>query len=144
LQDGHTVNEWLTQKATVEPILRIEAELGTGFFDGDYAIVLGDIVDAGLAARDGEDCCVRRRIDMQRRLALGSGVPSPRSVEEPIAQYDSYNSLLFLQDSLLHVSRTLHRDCPHGIGQIERIGFGVRLAAGRIGEGDALNDEPAC
>ena len=143
MQDGHTVNEWLTQKVTVEPILRIEAELGAGFFDGDYAIVLGNIVDAGLATRDGEDCCVCRRIDMHRRLALGSGGPSPRSVEEPIAQYDSYNSLP-LQDLLLHVSRTLHRDCPNRIGQIERIGFGVRFAAGRIGEGDARNDEPAC
>ena len=142
MQDGHTVNDWLTQKVTVEPILRIEAEHGAGFFDGDYAIVLGNIVDAGLAVRDGKDCCVCRRIDMQRRLALGSGVPSARPVEEPVAQHDSCNSLL-LQDLLLHVSRTLHRDCPHGIGQIERIGFRVRLAAGRIGEGDALNNEPA-
>ena len=122
--------------------MRIEAELGAGFFDGDYAIVLGNIVNAGLAARDGKDCCMCRRIDMQRRLALRSGVPSARPVEEPVTQHDSCNSLL-LQDLLLHVSRTLHRDCPHGIGQIERIGFRVRLAAGRIGEGDALNNEPA-
>jgi len=32
---------------------------------------------------------------------------------------------------------------PHRVGEVERIGLGMRLAASRVGKGDALHDEAA-
>ena len=50
------------------PECRIEAELAPGLLDGELAVVLGDVVDAGRAARDRE----------QRGLGRGIGGQRPR------------------------------------------------------------------
>ena len=38
------------------------------------------------------------------------------------------------QDLMLHVGHALHRNRPGRIGEVERIGLGMRLAARRIGK----------
>src|SRR6266498_932424 len=86
--------------------LWIEAELRARFGDRDHAILIRDIVDAG-AARQREYRSLCRSIDVQSRLTGRLLVPSARSIEEAIAQDDGIET---------------------GIGQIERIGLGMRPA----------------
>jgi hypothetical protein len=73
LHESHMVNNWLTRRVTVEPKLRVEAKLRARLPDRNRPILLRDVVNTGPSARDSQQRCLRRRIDMQRGLALWGG-----------------------------------------------------------------------
>src|SRR6266508_421949 len=118
--------------------LWVEAELGAHFGDRDYAILIRDIVDAG-AARQREQRSLCGSIDVQSRLTGRLLVPSARSIEEAIAQDDGIET--GREHLLLHIGGAFDRNRPRRIGQIERIGLGMRPAASPIAKRDALYDE---
>ena len=75
-------------------------------------------------------------------LAGPALVPGGRAVKQAVAQHDPVDAGR-AEHLLLHVGRALDGDGARRIGQVERIGLGMRLAAGRIGKRDALHDEAA-
>ena len=86
---------------------------------------------------------MRRRIDVQRRFAARPGRgPGARPVKQPVAQDDGRDTR-HPQHLPLHVVGAFHRHGPRRVGQVERVGLGMRLAARRIGKRDALHDEAA-
>src|SRR5262249_30688782 len=81
-----------------------------------------------------------RRIDVQSRLAGRLRVPGAGSIEQAIAQ--NYALETGGSEHLsLHVGGAFDRHRPRRVGKVERISLGMRLAACRIAEGDALPDE---
>ena len=118
---------------------RIEAELGACLGDRDHAVVIRDVVDASRPARKREQRGVRRGIDVQRRPADGLVVLGPHPIEKAIAQDDAIEA--GSEHLSLHIGGGFDRDRPRRVGEIERIGLGMRLAAWRITKCDALNDE---
>jgi hypothetical protein len=56
------------EPALPQPENRIERQLGARLGDRDRAVVVGNVVDAGLAAGEREQCRVRGRIDVKRWL----------------------------------------------------------------------------
>src|SRR5258705_4509929 len=132
--------EMLPRVSSPQPKLRIKSDFGTRFGDGDYAIVVSDIVDAGSPAREREARGLRRGIDVQAWLARGIFVPRAWSIEEAVAQDDGIETRR-AERLVFHIGGAFDRNRPLRIRRIERIRLGMRLAAACIAKRDALHDK---
>src|SRR5712691_8782314 len=94
--------------------LRIEAQLGAGLGDRYRAIIIRDVVNAGLAAREREQGRMGRSIDVQRRRASRRVGPGAWPVKQAVAQHDGLDAGA-AKDLLLHIGGAFYR---HGAGRV--------------------------
>src|SRR5215472_7327314 len=120
--------------------LRIKAEFGARFGDGDHSVVIGDVVDAASAARKRKTRALRCGIDVQTWLAGWPLVPRAWSIEEAIAQDEAIEALR-AEHLVFHIGGAFDRDRPLRVRKVERSRLPMRLAAACIAKGDALHDE---
>jgi DNA-3-methyladenine glycosylase len=71
---------------------RVEAEFAARLFDRYRAILVGNVVDTVCAAGERQRGCLRRGVDMERRLAALVLIPSTGAVEQPVAKHDGLHA----------------------------------------------------